>query len=770
MLSKQTGLGLALVAIFGSVALADPVLPGGGTLSGAVAILSEGSIEYTGDATIDAGGITIAVGAVEFLVVGGGGGGGSSVPFGTAGSGGGGAGGLVEGTLDITANSYDVIVGAGGAGGPYDTDSHHSGSNGENSEFGSIVALGGGGGAGGNTDGLNGGSGGGGRGDAPIAGGAALQPTSESGGFGNAGGTGNGGQGGGGGGGAAAAGGNASGDAGGNGGAGLASTITGGSLVYAGGGGGGGRTDGTPGSGGVGGGGSGANDTTTATSGQANTGGGGGGGDDDNAGGDGGSGVVYVRYAGDVAVATGGDTISGLTDDYQGYTLHAFTTAGSSAFALNSGVSLDQIATFSGVLSGSGGLTVAGPGALILTGANTYTGGTTISDGTLAISADANLGAAPGTATAGHLVLDGGTLAVTGDFTISTNRGITVGGTIEVVSGQVRYGGAASGDGSLTKTGAGILTLTGTNTYTGGTTIKAGTIRIATDAALGAVPLSFTADNVVLDGGILKNDGGSVTLDGNRGVTLGPAIGTFEVRTDTEFVVPGGIRGEGNLRKIDGGTLVLTGDNTYTGTTSVNAGTLLVNGTHAGGGTYTVRNGTTLGGTGTIGSATTINDGGFLAPGASIGTLTFTDDVTLETDASLMWEFTAADTAGVDYDTISGTSLILPESGTVNLNIMGLDGYTLAAGDSFTLFEGDVYQGSTLIETGTDITDLFTISDNVGWWGSWEVTAGSLVLTAVPEPGAFVLLLTAMGLLTCRRKRRTRRGLTSEIRDSRFEI
>ena len=137
--------------------------------------------------------------------------------------------------------------------------------------------------------------------------------------------------------------------------------------------------------------------------------------------------------------------------------------------------------------------------------------------------------------------------------------------------------------------------------------------------------------------------------------------------------------------------------------------------------------------------------------------------MTLETDASFVWEFTATGTAGVDYDTISGTSLILPESGTVNLNIMGLDGYTLAAGDSFTLFEGDVYQGSTLIETGTDITDLFTISDNVGWWGSWEVTAGSLVLTAVPEPGAFVLLLTAMGLLTCRRKRRTRRGLTSDF-------
>ncbi|MDZ7616600.1 MAG: LamG-like jellyroll fold domain-containing protein, partial [Patescibacteria group bacterium] len=204
------------------------------------------------------------------------------------------------------------------------------------------------------------------------------------------------------------------------------------------------------------------------------------------------------------------------------------------------------------------------------------------------------------------------------------------------------------------------------------------------------------------------------------------------------------------------GTLMLTGDNTYSGTTSVTGGSLLVNGTHAGAGQYLVTGGT-LGGTGSIGGVTTIAAGGTLAPGASIGTMTFTEGLSLEDGATLEWEFLATDTVGQQngqYDTIQGTDLFLPESGTVNLSILGLEGYSLAAGDRFTLFHGDVYQGTTLLTEGTDISHLFNISDNIGWWGTWQVTAGSLVLTAVPEPGTPLLLLSALALLLGRRKRK----------------
>ena len=213
---------------------------------------------------------------------------------------------------------------------------------------------------------------------------------------------------------------------------------------------------------------------------------------------------------------------------------------------------------------------------------------------------------------------------------------------------------------------------------------------------------------------------------------------------------PGG--GVLNLTHSGTGALALTGDNTYSGTTTVTNGSLLVNGTHVDAGQYLVSGGT-LGGTGSIGGATTIAAGGTLAPGVSIGAMEFTETLSLEDDATLRWEFLATGTPGQQYDTIHGTDLILPESGTVSLNILGLDGYTLEAGDSFTLFDGDVYQGATLLAEGTDISHLFSIGDNIGWWGSWQVTAGSLVLTAVPEPGTWLLLLSALALLLGRRRR-----------------
>ncbi|MDZ7617979.1 MAG: PEP-CTERM sorting domain-containing protein [Patescibacteria group bacterium] len=108
-----------------------------------------------------------------------------------------------------------------------------------------------------------------------------------------------------------------------------------------------------------------------------------------------------------------------------------------------------------------------------------------------------------------------------------------------------------------------------------------------------------------------------------------------------------------------------------------------------------------------------------------------------------------------DYDTINGGKLILPASGTVNLSILGLDGHSISAVDSFVLFSGNVYQdgSETPFDFGENLTNRFTISDNIGWWGTWELTAGSLVLTAVPEPGTLAMLFIALALLAGRRRR-----------------
>jgi len=95
--------------------------------------------------------------------------------------------------------------------------------------------------------------------------------------------------------------------------------------------------------------------------------------------------------------------------------------------------------SYAGVISGAGALRKTGAGTLTLSGANTYTGATTIAGGALSISADSNLGTAPGSFVANQLVLDGGTLQASDTFSFAQNRGITVGaggGAIDVSSGK----------------------------------------------------------------------------------------------------------------------------------------------------------------------------------------------------------------------------------------------------------------------------------------------------------------------------------------------
>jgi autotransporter-associated beta strand protein len=160
------------------------------------------------------------------------------------------------------------------------------------------------------------------------------------------------------------------------------------------------------------------------------------------------------------------------------------------------------------------------------------------------------------------------------DFTIaaSTNA-MAIAGAVTIentnVQSTMTVAQVISGAGSLTKTGAGMLVLTGTNTYSGGTNINGGTLAINGDAALGA-----SSGGLSLDGGTLQilNDVSSA-----RAITLNSLGGIFDTNS-YEMSLSGVISGVGSLMKNGSGTLTLSGANSYTGGTIVNAGTLAVGG------------------------------------------------------------------------------------------------------------------------------------------------------------------------------------------------
>src|SRR5205807_1812471 len=125
------------------------------------------------------------------------------------------------------------------------------------------------------------------------------------------------------------------------------------------------------------------------------------------------------------------------------------------------------------------------------------------------------------------------------------NRGVIVGnpatggaGTFDVTNGNtLTYGGtiidsSGSGTGGLVKTDFGTLVLTGTNTYSGGTTIAGGVLSVSSDANLGAVPASPTPELVAIDNATLQPTA-TFALNANRGVTLtrtsGVGGGTIDV-------------------------------------------------------------------------------------------------------------------------------------------------------------------------------------------------------------------------------------------------
>jgi autotransporter-associated beta strand protein len=245
--------------------------------------------------------------------------------------------------------------------------------------------------------------------------------------------------------------------------------------------------------------------------------------------------------------------------------------------------------TFSDLLVGptpSSMLTVAGGGTAILSAQNTYSGGTTITDGTTVQVTNSNPGVSSSIGT-GSLTLDNGILqAVANDLTFTNSVSLTSnGGTFDSDGNILTWSGVISGDGRLTKLGAGTLILDSVNTYAGGTLLDFGTLGVATNGALGAGGVTMQP------GTTLQFEASGIALPNSIVLNANPIIDTGS-NTDA---ISGVISGSGALSKIGSGTLILAGANTYAGGTFLDFGTLgMASNGALGAGALSMQPGTTL--------------------------------------------------------------------------------------------------------------------------------------------------------------------------------
>jgi fibronectin-binding autotransporter adhesin len=424
-----------------------------------------------------------------------------------------------------------------------------------------------------------------------------------------------------------------------------------------------------------------------------------------------------------------------------------------------------------------------------------FNGVQTIRSG-VTISAAANdLGTIPASPTAGRIVIENGaTLRATEEFHIAANQGISLvsgTGVFSVDASKALFiESAVAGSGGIRKVGAGNVRLTGSNSFTGGTVIEQGIVGITTDASLGDV-----TGRLKLDGGTIVAaqtvSGGTVsgaTIDSGRQVVLanGKTSG-MHAQTGLTLRYDGAIgeeNGGGAAANLTfgatgarEGTVILGGANIYRGTTTVAAGTLVVNGS-LGQGNLIVDAGATLKGSGVINGLASIQ--GIHSPGNSPGLETFTNGLSYGSSSTLVWEL-SANTAelldrGTLYDGInltSGTLSIDPGAKidlVFNAALAGGGASTVDWDDPFWassrswkvidvqsgLWSGGVF---TLNSIGTDASGQSlssSVRSNAAFSLSQNTTGVYVQYVIVPEPATVIFAGIGIAMVGWSLRRRCR--------------
>lgn len=378
-------------------------------------------------------------------------------------------------------------------------------------------------------------------------------------------------------------------------------------------------------------------------------------------------GAVYTDD-GTINLAVGGgqtSAFSGNTANGQASSIYMNGLATLNVSVASGGM-LDMRDPMGGGTGGAIAITQTGGGTWKLGGSNVFTssGGQTTFDmaaGTLYLYgagevSNATTTDAAATVAGGAIQLDGSgssfTLGSTATLIAAGGNSITTDGSIVLQSGATIRGGTAMDNANVD--GGAALTATG-----------------------GDTSLTLTAT-------------GGVTLQGNLNVEALAAADTFTLNAD----LADASGSTGSLTKTGAGTVLLTGNNSYTGNTTVAAGTLAVDGSIAASALTTVAAGATLAGTGTVGT-TTINSGATLSPGRSgtIGSLSVNGNLTFESGAIYAVDIAGA---GSDLTTVSGSATL--KGGTVVVSTL----------DPLVSYQKG--QTSTILTAGTGVSGTFTSS------------------------------------------------------------
>lgn len=378
-------------------------------------------------------------------------------------------------------------------------------------------------------------------------------------------------------------------------------------------------------------------------------------------------------------------------------------------------------------------LTKAGQGTLILTGDNIYTGGTTIQGGVLQIGKDGATGSVMGD------IVNHGTLAF--------QR-----------SDDFDFDGIVSGSGGLIKNGAGTLTLTRANSFTGGVTLTQGALRVASDVSLGDASGVLT-----FNGGVLETTDSFATA---RSILLGQQ-GVFDTAAGTQLHLKGAVSGAGSLLKRGAGTLRVDQASGVL-ITRVEAGMLIGNAaslsnTIANAATVVFDQNTDAAYTGVLMG---LNNAFGRMEKRGAGALTLKGKSSLDWSINVGELITAVDLMGGDADIASGAAFRFNDAGdkTYSFAVSGAgrfvldrDGATLLTGDSST------FMGVTMLNAGKLLVgdaagggrlggSLGVLSGaTLGGSGVVGSGAGSLVHIAaggVLSPGASIGTLAINGDLT----------------------